>query len=95
MLNKIFKVQDYSKFTGGLNNFEYGNCLYSSLKILISSDLEIFDFLILTSNGKSEYLGTIYLTLFLISNNILILGLFKAILSSTSAMLESKNLCIK
>lgn len=71
----------------------YAN-LYESLKTLFSSSLGNFDYTILANNGKSEILGTIYVTLVVVTNNILILNLLIAILSSTYAMLESKKLVL-
>ena len=68
--------------------------LYSALKILFSSSLGNFDFAVLASNNKSQILGDIYLIIFIILNNILLLNLLIAILSSTYALLEDKKVVL-
>ena len=68
--------------------------LYEALKILFSSALGNFDFTTLYSNDKSEVLGAIYIVWVVVVNNILILNLLIAILSSTYALLEDKKLVL-
>ena len=68
--------------------------LYTSLKTLFSYALGNFDFVTLANNDKSEILGTLYVIIVVVANNILILNLLIAILSSTYALLESKKLVL-
>ena len=72
------------------NSVSNYDSFYLSLKNLISTAMGNLNYLILANNDKSEYLGTIYLTIVIIVNNILILNLLIAILSSTYFLLEKK-----
>jgi hypothetical protein len=67
---------------------------YTSLKTLFNAALADYDFDDLKDNNKSEYLGDIFLVSFIVLNNILLLNLLIAILSSTYAMLEQKKLVL-
>ena len=73
------------------NSVSNYDSFYSSLKTLISTAMGNFDYLILANNDKSEYQGTIYLTIVIIANNILILSLLIAILSITYFSLKRRN----
>ena len=68
--------------------------LYNALKTLFSSSLGNFDFSTLANNNKSQNLGDIFLVIFVILNNILLLNLLIAILSSTYALLEGKKVVL-
>ena len=68
--------------------------MYAALKILFSSALGNFDFTTLQNNTKGEVVGTIYIVIVVVVNNILILNLLIAILSSTYALLEDKKLVL-
>ena len=72
---------------------EYSS-LYNALKTLFSWSLGNFDFSTLANNNKSQNLGDIFLVIFVILNNILLLNLLIAILSSTYALLEDKKVVL-
>ena len=76
------------------NSITNYSSMYDAMKTLFSTALGNFDFLILALNDKSEKLGTAYLICFMITNNILILNLLIAVLSSNYALLESKKLVL-
>ena len=71
----------------------YGS-LYESIKTVYSAALGNFDFTTLSSNDKSQYLGDAYLAIIMIINNILLLNLLVAILSSTYALLDDKKMVL-
>lgn len=68
--------------------------LYESIKTVFGAALGNFDFTTLSSNNKSQYLGDAYLAVIMIINNILLLNLLVAILSSTYALLEDKKMVL-
>ena len=71
----------------------YGS-FYDALKTLFVVALGSFDFTTLSSNDKSQYLGDAYIFVVVIWDNILLLNLLIAILSSTYALLESKKVVL-
>ena len=70
------------------------NTFWQSLGTLFSSALGNFDFTYLSDNDKSAILGTVYLVLFIILNNILLINLLIAILSNTYSQLEDSKLVL-
>jgi hypothetical protein len=72
---------------------EYGD-FYSAIKTLFLASLGSFDFDTLKDNSKGSEVGDIYIIVFVVVNNVLLLNLLIAILSSTYAMLEDKKLVL-
>ena len=75
-------------------NISSYSSLYEAIKTVYSAALGNFDFTTLSSNDKSQYLGDAYLAIIMIINNILLLNLLVAILSSTYALLETKKMVL-
>lgn len=67
---------------------------YEACKTLFDAALANYDFDDFSDSSKSEYLGIAYLVIFIVLNNILLLNLLIAILSSTYAQLEDTKLVL-
>ena len=71
----------------------YSN-FYEALKTLFNAAMATFDFTSFDTSSKSKYIGHAFLVIFVVLNNILLLNLLIAILSSTYAQLEDKKLVL-
>ena len=67
---------------------------YTAIKTLFNATMGNYVLESFQDSDKSEYLGHAFLILFIILNNILMLNLLIAILSSTYALLEDKKLVL-
>lgn len=72
---------------------DYGD-FYTACKTLFLAAMGTFDFTTLKDNAKGEEVGDIFMIIFVITNNILLLNLLIAILSSTYALLEEKKVVL-
>ena len=76
------------------NSMDAYQSFYITLKTLFSAALANYDFADLEGNPRGEIVGDCFIIIFIILNNILLLNLLIAILSSTYAIFEGNKLVL-